>query len=140
MRIRRAVLCGACCMMLAGCQSELNLSKQPTLDPCWRNIHVQGEDTAVGHFACADKDLVISYDIGVLAGKYASTKHKNRRWIRSGHLAGSSFRYLLDNDGTLYVTFSNEGPANYWAKVRDQDDIDYVLELLARHRKELLAR
>ena len=38
----------------------------------------------------------------------------------------------------INVTFPGEGPANFWAKVEGQDDIDYLVELLARYRKNLL--
>ena len=60
--------------------------------------------------------------------------------MRSSRLGDSKFHSLLDNDDTLYITFPDDGPANFWAKVSDQADIDYVLELLARHRKELLQK
>lgn len=153
---RIAVLC---CLTLLGCdpppnklnppqrdpeieeltEEEFKLNNLPDLPAHWRNVPEVGTDTTVGHFASSETDLVIHYDIGELAGQYASTKgYPNRKWLRAGRLDGSSFRYLLNDDGTLYVTFPAEGPANFWAKAEDQADIDYVVELLARHRRELL--
>jgi len=141
MRVRSPLLYCLCCLVLLGCKQEFKSNTLPILPTHWRHIAEQGTDTKVGRFVSTQKDLVIHYDIGPLAGEYASSMpYPNREWLRDGRLGDSSFRYLLDNDGTLYVTIPYEGPANFWAKVDGQADIDYVLELLARHRQDLLRR
>lgn len=141
MNTRKAavLLCVLTVPAAIGLADDLKLDNLPELPAHWKNEPMQGIDSRVGRFTSDEKDLVIRYDIGKLAGEYASPKHHpNRKWLRSGRLAGSSFRYLLDEDDTLYVTFPDEGPANFWAKVGGQDDIDYVVELLARHREKML--
>lgn len=128
-------------LLLVGCGSEtqLDLNNIPTLPPHWSNVTERGTDTRVGHFASQTLTMTIHYDIGELAGLYADTKpYPEYKWIKSGRLHGSSFRYLLNNDNMLYVTFPDEGPANFWAKINDDSEIDYVLELLARYRNQLL--
>jgi hypothetical protein len=134
------VLLGLFGMALAGCSRELDLSDLPTLPAHWRNVTEQGIDTKVGHFASTEKSLVIAYDIGPLAGSYVKpTLYPKYDGARSARFGGSSFYYRLSNDQTLlYVTFPDEGPANYSAKVNGQRDVDYILELLARYRHELL--
>lgn len=123
-----------------GCAQELKLNNLLVLPTHWRNVPAQGQDTAVGSFISTEKTLVIDYDIGRLAGEYASAKpYPKRQWLRAMRIGEESFNALLDNDNTLYITFPREGPANFWAKVSGQNDIDYLLELIARHRRELLA-
>ena len=130
-----------CCLALLGCKRELTLNKLPELPPHWQHIPGQGIDSRVGRFVSSETNLIIHYDIGELAGEYATSKaYPNRKWLRSGQLAESSFRYLLNDDDTLYVTFPDEGPANFWVQVDGPEDIDYVLEMLARHRHDLLGK
>jgi hypothetical protein len=131
-----------CGLMGFGCTSRLSLTSLPDLPSHWRNVIAMGEDTKVGTFVSIEKtNLVIRYDIGPLAGEYAARKHhRNRKWFRSAQLAQSSFNYLLAEDDILYVTFPDEGPANFWTQVKGQSEIDYVLELLARHRQKLLSQ
>jgi len=132
-----------CCLACTGCEQQpeqqLALNDIPTLPPHWRNVTGQGMDSRVGRFESTKLALIIHYDIGELAGEYADTDpYPGYQWIRSGRLYGSSFRYLLNEDDTLYVTFPDEGPANFWAKVADDAEINYVLEFLARYRNDLL--
>ena len=125
-------------LLTAGCSKQLSLNNITTLPTHWSNVAGQG-DSRAGQFESTKLTMVIHYDIGRLAGHYAAAKpHPNRQWIKRGKLHGSTFRYLLDDDDTLYVTFADEGPANFWTKVKNQSEIDYVLELLARYRKQLL--
>jgi len=126
-------------LLCIGCAEELPLSGLPSFPKHWKNVPGQGTDSRVGQFTSTKSDIVIQYDIGRLAGECADVdSFPNRQWLKSGRLAGSTFQYLLDKDDTLYVTFSDEGPANFWAKVKDQTEIDYILELLARYRINLL--
>ena len=119
---------------------QLKLNNVPVLPAHWSNVNSQGIDSRVGHFTSTEVNYQIHYDIGELAGEYAAAKpYPNHQWIKSGTLHGSSFNYLLNDDGILYVTFPDEGPANFWAKVSTDTDIDYVLELLARYREQLLS-
>ena len=135
-----------CCLVYAGCQQQreipaLALNAIPVLPAHWSNVSEQGTDSQVGHFESAKVELIIHYDIGALAGEYAHIEaYPKFRWFKTGRSHGSSFRYLLNENDTLYVTFFGEGPANFWAKVADDADIDYVLELLARYRNDLLRR
>lgn len=120
-------------------EQTLTLNEIPAFPAGWRHVVMPG-DTANGYFISSEHQYRIYYDIGDLAGEYADGEaHPNYQWIRRATLDGSSFHYLLDEDDTLYITFPDEGPANYWCKVKDEDQIEYVLELLARYRHELLA-
>jgi hypothetical protein len=149
MSLERIIIAFAA-VAIVGCESKtdssgptvaLALNSIPTLPPSWSNTPQQGIDSRVGFFSSTKHQIQIHYDIGELAGEYASTKpYPNYKWIKSGTLHGSSFRYLLNEDDTLYVTFPDEGPANFWGKVKDDAEIDYILELLARYRRELLAK
>lgn len=119
---------------------DLELSSLKKLPKDWYNVPEQGTDSRVGRFESKTSTLVIHYDIGHLAGEYASIDaYPQFRWFRKGKLAGNSFRYLLNDDNTLYVTFSDEGPANFWAKISNDDEMNFILELLARYRNELLS-
>jgi hypothetical protein len=117
----------------------LNLNNIPKFPTHWINFCQQGIDTRVGYFKSKNLDLQIYYDIGPLAGEYAAIKpYKKYQWIKRAQLNGIKFNYLLNDDNILYVTFVNEGPANYWTKIKDSTDINYTLELLAKYRKVLL--
>jgi hypothetical protein len=135
-----SILLTVFCLVLAGCTEKLDLNNLPTLPSHWRNVSEQGNDTRVGHFASTEKSLVIVYDIGPLAGSYANPKAGPLTTsVRSAQLGDSSFYYRVsDNGKLLYITYPNEGPANFSTAVNGQNDIDYVLELVARHRHELL--
>jgi len=128
----------------AGCSSDdahekLVLNNLPAYPPHWRNTPGQGTDSTVGQLTSTEHKLVIKYDIGRLAGEYADAKaYPEHQWVKSGQLAGSKFQYLLDKGDTLYVTFSSEGPANFWASISDQSDIDYMIELLAKYRSRMV--
>ena len=98
----------------------------------------EGEDTNAGRLVSIDSSILIHYHVGSLPREYANTKASGDGF-RSARLGKSSFRYLHRNN-ILFVTFRNEGPANYWVKVKSQEDVDFIIELLARYRKEVLRR
>lgn len=107
----------------------------------WKHTPRQGIDSRVGDLHSPSRGLTIHYDIGRLAGNYAQFEPKRGPvvWARSGRLLLSAYESVLsERDGvqTLTVTFPGEGPANYRAEVRDQDDIDAVFAAL-RARKAL---
>lgn len=127
---------------------NLELDAMPELPAHWRNVNVQGEDSWGGKFVSSERtDLVIRYDIGRCAGDYAKPRaHRMTKWMRAARLDNSYFHYLLTTDDMLYVTFYERepsgftSPANFFTRVDGLYDVDYVLELLARHRRELLAQ
>ena len=99
-------------LLLVGCGSEtqLALNNIPTLPPHWSNVTEQGTDSRVGHFASKTLTMEIHYDIGELAGVYADAKpYPKYKWIKSGRLHGSSFRYLLNDDNMLYMASQTLG-------------------------------
>ena len=133
-----AVIAVLCSLALSGCSLPA-LKSLPNLPSHWRNVKAQGIDTRVGHFESTKLELTIHYDIGRLAGEYAQVDaHPTHKWFTNVRLHGSSFRSLLDHDDILYMTFLDEGPANFWVKISNQAEIDYVYELLARYRRDLL--
>ena len=105
----------------------------------WRNVTSDGIDTMVGHFESKHYPHQIKYDVGPFAGQWAAfSTYRKTKWIKSGSVDGSDFVYMLDEDSVLYVTFPDEGPANFWTTIRNEKDVGYILELLSAHRNELL--
>src|SRR5436309_7339333 len=136
--LRRHVLLGSTfCLALSGCApifQIFRLYRLPTLPPHWMYLPDQGEDMNAGRLVSIDSNLVIHYHAGSLPRDYANTKASGAG-LQSARLGKSSFQYLHSNN-ILFVTFRNEGPANYWVEVKSQEDFDFIVELLARYRKE----
>lgn len=133
-----------CCLAAAGCTPDAgppNVDVLPDLPDHWRNVPGQGIDSNVGAFESGELDLKIHYDIGRLAGAYADAdNHPNHQWLKEAKRDGAFYRYLLAADNTLFITFPDEGPANFYAQARDDDEITYVMELVTRYRQDLLEK
>lgn len=133
-----------CSLVVVGCTPDAgppDLDVLPNLPEHWSNVPGQGTDSNVGHFESSELGLKIHYDIGRLAGEYADVdNHPDQQWLKSARRDGVFYRYLLTADNMLFVTFPDEGPANFHVKVRDDDEITYVMELVTRYRQDLLEK
>ena len=90
----------------------------------------RGIDTKVGRIS-QEGGLTIRYDIGALAGNYATSQVRNPLWAREQqHGAGIAY-ITLDVNRSLYVTFvDGESVANFYATVRGEEDIADFLTMV----------
>ena len=99
----------------------------------WHRVE-QGIDTAVGKVKLGGTDYSMDYDIGGLAGNYATYEvHQPFVWQKQDVKNGVRMDYSLrDKDGrkTLFVSFPELGPANFWTDLRDSSDIEAILEIM----------
>ena len=105
----------------------------------WKNVPGDGIDTMVGQIESEKLPIKIDYDIGPFAGEYARTSSSRKtKWIKEGTARNCRFVYMLDENDVLYVTYPDEGPANFWASIQKETEIDVIVNLLSNHRNELL--
>ena len=100
------------------------------LPECWQHNKLQGIDTEVGEITYPQKGIVISYDIGALAGNYVQENSPDKTIDQS---VNEEFWYeavdsqnLGDEDCCVYVTFPNAGPANF--VLPNDENLDEILE------------
>ncbi len=126
----------------ARCAGDSFVFPNQTLDMLpdhWTNVRTVSIDGTAGCFRSSEVDLRIDYSIGPEAGEIASgTKRFHDEWRREGESDGAYFRYKKSGE-YLILTFPGEGPANYLARVENEGEIEYVLELVVKYRNELLA-
>lgn len=114
-----------------------DIPKGVVLLPGYEHVPGRGIDSLVGAIV-KEGDLVIRYDIGPPAGNYATGRSDERRWLQSLERGGRTIDIAMRRDRTLVVTISRtaaaggggrEGlyPANFYAVVRNQEDIAEVL-------------
>ena len=154
MKSSKANLEFACLLavFLAGCTLRTTDVRE-SLDqrtPNWEHVRLRGIDTNVGRFELSDWGLAIHYDIGFGAGNYVESMRKDSHWkvqkSGSGNSHGHPYAYVVGGmedqrpaTNTLYVTFPDEGPANYYSEVSGDGDVTFILELLVECRGKLLA-
>jgi hypothetical protein len=119
------------------------LNKLRKLPDHWRCKAGFSLDTHCGTFESSEYRVSVSYGIYYRGGEKAQNarpdKHKGFKWHRTGRIGDTKFSYLLSKQNVLYITFPDEGPANYSAFIRTNEEIAYILELVCRHRHRLLA-
>jgi hypothetical protein len=95
----------------------------------------QGIDTRVGRIWKED-GLTIEYDIGFSAGHYAKPGELDKySWYKEQVIGKQSLRCALTRDSLLIVTFP-DASANFFAKVKRQEDIaEVLLMVLTYHGK-----
>jgi hypothetical protein len=87
-----------------------------------------------------ENGLEIKYDIGGMAGNYASqVDPSQQKWRKQQTINGREVIIVLKNDDHMIVTFAKIGdlaPANFFALIRSQDDIaDMLLTVLTYQQK-----
>ena len=99
----------------------------------------QGIDTRMGKIF-KKGGLTIQYDIGFFAGNYAGSQQKNqRRWYKEQIINGQTVQLVRTKDRTLCVTFV-EHSANFYAKVKTEEDIADVLLMVLTYTPTEKAR
>ena len=91
------------------------------LPGCFRHIQSMGIDTEVGKFVAEEANLTLHYDIGIAAGYQVSQESPTKQVFRS---VNQEFWYDK-KDGSVYFTFPNAGPANFYT-----ENEDYANELI----------
>ena len=97
----------------------------------FKHTRGQGDDSIVGHFTSPD-GLEIRYDIGPMAGVYA-THPSHKPLVSSAELKVGDLTGLLIVFGTttqtVVVSFPTIGPTNFFAQIRNKNDMEAVKKL-----------
>lgn len=92
---------------------------------------MQGFDTYVGEIEIAGTGYTLTYDIGDLAGNYATSGDPDRfAWQKHDEFDGVKMDYSLSKSGTLFVTFPEKGPANFFTDLRNDSDTELILKYM----------
>jgi hypothetical protein len=103
--------------------------------PGYRHKTEQGIDTAVGRI-WKEGGLTITYDIGRLAGHYAGPDaHADFLWRKEQMLGEQVVWCALTKEGQLIITFAKTS-ANFFAKVKTQEDIAEVLLMILSYQEK----
>jgi hypothetical protein len=98
--------------------------------PGFTHQPLRGIDTRVGRIL-QEGGLTITYDIGNLAGNYATSHVRNPLWTREQLHGTGSVYTTLDANRSLYVTFvQGESFANFYGTVRGDEDIADFLAMV----------
>ena len=97
---------------------------------------VQGDDTVCGTIRLGEHGPTLDYDIGGLAGNYATGEHmqpgiRNFVWQKHDENNGEPFDYSLERNSQrefLAVTF--RGYINFYGDLHEPDDLDRVLKVM----------
>ena len=111
-----------------------------SLLPGYEHVPVRGIDTLVGEITNEDS-LTIRYDIGELAGNYATGRPNERVWLQSQDQGDRTLDIALRANQTLVVTFTRtftrtpggreqKSYANFYAEVQDDEDIAEMLMMV----------
>jgi hypothetical protein len=93
----------------------------------------QGEDSVCGTITLGKSWLTLDYDIGGMAGNYATNKLNPAEWRKHDENNGIPFDYSYSKNGEkgwLTVSFPQAGPANFVAKLNEPEDLDRILTVL----------
>ena len=106
---------------------------------------LQGIDTVVGELKLGGVERTLNFDIGYLAGNYALNQGSNGsfRWQRHEKNDGMPMDYALQrrnlNEKDVFVvSFSSLGPANFWAHVENDREIESILKVMRTVRAKSL--
>jgi len=109
------------------------------LPPGSRHQVEEGIDSIVGAVVLGETQITLQYDIGGFAGNYARYEGNGpfvwqNRETNEGVVMDTA---LADHDGrrTLYISFPNFGPANFWTDIRNQSEIELILEVAGTVRR-----
>lgn len=92
----------------------------------YKHETLQGIDSRVGRISRKD-GVTIEYDIGPLAGNYAtSILNDDRAWSREQTVASDTVQIVMTKKNVLHVSFK-KGPANFWATAVTPADVADVL-------------
>ncbi len=93
----------------------------------------RGDDSICGTIRLGASGPTLDYDIGPLAGNYATNKLNPADWRKHDENNGIPFDYSFSRSGKkdcLEVSFPQEGPANFVAELNEPDDMDRILTIL----------
>lgn len=98
--------------------------------PGFTHQRLRGIDTQVGKISHKD-GLTIEYDIGKLAGNYAVTQKDDDDavWFKKQVVNRQTVYLLFKKNKELTVSFAN-GPANFFATIKSEEDLADVLLML----------
>lgn len=98
--------------------------------PNYQHQARQSYDTEVGRIWKED-GLLIHYDIGPLAGNFATVSRPDQRlWYKEQASGRRRVQLALTKDRTLYVTFPDDD-ANFYATLKTEEDlVDMLLMVL----------
>ncbi len=101
--------------------------------PGYIHIPRQGMDTLVGTIS-NQKEVVINYDIGDLAGNVAQGySRKETIWHKEYSLKGKRVQMTFTKTKMLFVHF-DEGSANFSAKIHKPEDMIDILWMLRTYK------
>jgi hypothetical protein len=75
----------------------------------------------------------LDYDIGGMAGNYATNTLNPADWRKHDENNGIPFDYSYSKNGEkewLTVSFPQEGPANFVAELNEPENVDRILTIL----------
>lgn len=94
----------------------------------------QGIDSFVGQIKLGWLGKTMKYDIGHLAGNYATSKHHGPFVFQKQEVNnGVTMDYSLLKERaqyTLFVSFPDLGPANFYTQISDPSHSDAILDVM----------
>jgi hypothetical protein len=138
-----------CCALVAGCISQpytrvrsgdVDLGVGSVdLPPGYTQGRDRGIDTDIGHFISADRHLLIQYDIGDLAGVRATHNPDGREVLSSSEVTTNDLQALIvvfrsNNKKQVVISFPEGGPANFFADIENDADVNAVRKLALSYR------
>ena len=140
-----------CCALFAGCSSSRDAGegavKREVVDLYVGTVelpdgftHSRGEplDSFNGHFTSTDGHLMICYDIGAMAGVYTSgIVEKDITSSSKTTVHGLTALIVIARQKDTrhaYISFPRGGPANFYAIIKDDDDLEMVKKLAFSYR------
>ncbi|MBX3443545.1 MAG: hypothetical protein KF774_14155 [Planctomyces sp.] len=105
------------------------------LPPGSRHYADVGIDTWVGRIRLGGTPVTLTYDIGHVAGNYATYVDGNGPFVwtkrtEQDGIACDVSLHTANGSHTLFVSFPDLGPANFWCDVRDDSQVDGILKIL----------
>ena len=147
-----SIIC-LCGILLTGCSSTRNEESYSSgntlidlydgtveLPGGFTHTNGKGIDSFVGHFTLSDEKLVISYDIGINAS--VAALHPEGKILSSTNVTVNGLTAIivttqLNGVKHAIVSFPNGGPANFFAAIRNNSDLELVKKLSLSYRLKL---
>ncbi len=114
--------------------------------PTGSTLHFsQGIDSLCGELRLGGLNRTLEFDIGNLAGNYSLNECNGPfKWQKHMKSEGTQIDYALKrnkhNKQILLVSFPSLGPANFWAPVANDDEMEAILRVMRTVRAKPLPR